>query len=267
MRERCVLGGDAEAAGGDLLDARVALRAEARGILAALPAVRARAEPVERRRDRLVRLGRERAVGHAAGGEAPHDRLRGLDLLERNRNVRRDELQQIAHLHRLAAVDERCEPLVRVPASRPCRASERVRGVDDVGVRRVRLSALAELDVAGILQPRPRRSGGARALDRLALEVGERRSADGPRRPRERRLDERPVETERVEDLRAAVARDVRDAHLRHHLQDAVLDRLLEAELGLDRIGTVAADAVGLRQRRDRLDREPRADRLGAVAE
>src|SRR5205823_6563450 len=82
-----------------------------------------------------------------------------------------------------------------------------------------------------------RRRCRARALERLALEVGECRAADGPRRPGKRRLDERAVETERIEDLRAAVAGDVRDPHLGHHLQDAVLDRLLEAELCLNRIG------------------------------
>ena len=76
---------DAEAAGGDLLDPRVALGAEARRVLAALAAVRARAEAVERDRDRLVRLGRERAVRHAAGREARTIDSRRLDLVERHR--------------------------------------------------------------------------------------------------------------------------------------------------------------------------------------
>ena len=109
--------GDAEARRGDLLDARVALVAEALGILAAFARVRARAEPVERDRDGLVRLGRERAVRHAAAREAPQDRLRGLDLLERDRLCRGHELEQVAQLERLALVDE----LRRTARSRPSR--------------------------------------------------------------------------------------------------------------------------------------------------
>src|SRR5439155_22754986 len=75
--ERRVLGRDAEAAGGDLLDPRVAVGSEALRILAALAAVRARLEAVEGLRDRLVRLGGEGAVGHAAAREAADDRLGG----------------------------------------------------------------------------------------------------------------------------------------------------------------------------------------------
>ena len=89
LRGRRVLRGDAEPPRGDLLDLRVALVAVAGRILAALAAVRARAEPVERDRDRLVRLGRERAVRHRAAGEPAHDRLDGLDLVERHRLGRR----------------------------------------------------------------------------------------------------------------------------------------------------------------------------------
>src|SRR5215218_8915638 len=69
LREDCVLGRDAESRGRDLLDPRVAIGAEALAILAALTRVRARAHTVERLRDRLVRLGRERAVRHAAARE------------------------------------------------------------------------------------------------------------------------------------------------------------------------------------------------------
>src|SRR3954463_4674640 len=64
--EREVLGRDTEAGRRDLLDARVALVAEARRILAALAGVRLRAEPVEGDRDRLVRLRRQRSVRHRA---------------------------------------------------------------------------------------------------------------------------------------------------------------------------------------------------------
>ena len=75
------------------------------------------------------------------------------------------------------------------------------------------------------------------------------------------------AEADGLEDLGAAVARHVRDAHLRHDLEDAVLDRVPEAALGLGRRGPVAAELVGGRHARDGLERQPRADRVGAVAE
>ena len=62
VREREVLRGDAEARRCDLLDRRVALGSEARGVLASLAGVRACAEAVEGDRDRLVSFGRKRTV-------------------------------------------------------------------------------------------------------------------------------------------------------------------------------------------------------------
>src|ERR671933_259949 len=52
---------------------------------AALAGVRLAAEAVHRDRERLVRLGRERAERHRAGGEALDDLAGGLDLVERDR--------------------------------------------------------------------------------------------------------------------------------------------------------------------------------------
>ena len=76
-----VVARDAEAAGGDLLDRRplrvaVGQRLEPLGVLAALAGVGLRAEAVHRDREGLVRLARDGAVGHRAGGEALHDLAR-----------------------------------------------------------------------------------------------------------------------------------------------------------------------------------------------
>ena len=73
-----VLARDAEPAGRDLLDRRplrvaAGQRDVALGVLAALTGVRLRAEPVHGDREGLVRLLRDRAVGHRAGGEALDD--------------------------------------------------------------------------------------------------------------------------------------------------------------------------------------------------
>ena len=107
-----VLRRDAEPAGCDLLDPRVALVVEPRGILAAFAGVGAPAEAVEGDRDGLVRLGRQRAVRHAAAREAAQDLLDRLHLLERDRRPAGDELEQVARLERAATVDERGEALV-----------------------------------------------------------------------------------------------------------------------------------------------------------
>ncbi len=81
-----VLSGDAEAPRRHLLDRRTARRVvEAVGVLAALSRVRLGSEPVHRDRQRLVGLGRDRAVAHRARGEPTHDRGDRLDLLDRHR--------------------------------------------------------------------------------------------------------------------------------------------------------------------------------------
>ena len=80
----------AEPARGDLLDRRahgvaIGQRLEAVGFLAALAGVRLAADPVHGDGQRRVRLARDRAEGHGAGGETLDDLARRLDLLERDR--------------------------------------------------------------------------------------------------------------------------------------------------------------------------------------
>ena len=80
--------GDAEAAGGDLLDRRAALGVQqAVDVLAALAGVGAGLEPVHRDRERLVRLLADRAVAHRAGVEPLDDLADRLDLLDRHRRA------------------------------------------------------------------------------------------------------------------------------------------------------------------------------------
>ncbi len=81
-----VFGGDAEPAARDLLDRGPARRVvEPLDVFAALAGVGLAAQPVHRDREGLVRLRRDRAVGHRAGGEPPDDRADRLDLVERHR--------------------------------------------------------------------------------------------------------------------------------------------------------------------------------------
>ena len=104
-----VFGGDAEAARGHLLDRRVGVvavgaRVEALLALAALAAVGAGADPVHGDGQRLVRLGREGAQGHAGGDEALPDLGDALDLVERHRRQLAVEVEQVADRDRVLRV-------------------------------------------------------------------------------------------------------------------------------------------------------------------
>ena len=83
-----VVGGDAEAAGGDLLDRGAALGVvQPFRVLAALAGVGLGADAVHRDGEGLVGLVRDRAVGHGAGGEALDDLADRLDLVDRDRGA------------------------------------------------------------------------------------------------------------------------------------------------------------------------------------
>ncbi len=75
-------------------------------------------------------------------------------------------------------------------------------------------------------------------------------------------VDERLAQADRLEDLRAAIALVGRDAHLGHHLVEPLADRLHVLLLRVLRLD-VADRRAGCGER---LEREVRVDRLGAVA-
>ncbi len=84
-----VLAGHPEPAARHLLDGRppevaVGVGEEPVGVLAALAGVGPRAQPVHRDREGLVRLGRDRAVGHGPGGEPLHDRRDRFNFIKSN---------------------------------------------------------------------------------------------------------------------------------------------------------------------------------------
>src|SRR5205823_653295 len=96
------------------------------------------------------------------------------------------------------------EAFVLLPAGSVDGASQGMRGVaqglDDLRMRRVALTALPELHVAGVLQRAP-----AGARDRLPLELREPHAADRARRAGQARVDDVAREAERLEQLRPAV--------------------------------------------------------------
>ncbi len=228
------------------------------GVLPALARVRAPAEPVHRDRECLVRLARDRAEAHRTGAEALDDLARRLDLLERDRALlalAAADLQQAAQRRAAGGilVDELC--VLAVLRERRAVAHRRVRGAvalqrradvavgrahgvlderDRLGVPHVVLAvAPPGVDAADGQQLVLRRRVGARvALERLAREHVRADPADTRRGPREMRVDQVPIEADRLEDLRAAIGLDRRDAHLRDRLQQPFADRLDEVLRG-----------------------------------
>ena len=88
IRVHQVLAGDAEPTRRHLLDGAATQVAVGVGhvavrVLAALPGVGLAAQPVHGDGERLVRLLRDRPVGHSAGGEPLHDLRHRLDLVDR----------------------------------------------------------------------------------------------------------------------------------------------------------------------------------------
>src|SRR6185369_4318804 len=233
---REVLGGDAEAAGSDLLDLRlerVALaefdvgfhpalaqaghqrfaRLDGRvtaPVLAAFARVRPAADAVHGDRERGVRLGRDRAERHRAGGEALHDLGGGFDFLDRPRLALAEaELEQAAERHvplRLV-VDHGGVLLVGgvlVLAGRMLQLGDRV------GRPGVVLAAHApRVLAAGVEHRREHRVGRVEGIavdaDRLLGDVEEPDALDVGRGAGEVLLDQRPCQADRFEDLRAGI--------------------------------------------------------------
>src|SRR5690606_23989992 len=146
----------AEAARRDLLDRRAARiagrqRLEARRILAALAGVALAADAVHRDRERLVRLGRDRAEAHRARAEALDDLARGLHLVERDGRSRDPvlEVEKAAQRARLARllVHVRRELAIRLAAVTARRDLQRE---DRLRIPRVALSGAAPVELAGV---------------------------------------------------------------------------------------------------------------------
>ena len=266
---------DAEAARGDLLDRRahgiaVRQRLEAIALLAAFAGVGLAADPVHRDRQRGMRLARDRAERHRAGGEALDDVLGRLDLVERDRLA----LLVLGGLD-LEQAAQRQQPLGLL--------------VEDL---RERLVALQRIAAHGMLQRRDRFGGpgvilaaGAvgifaadiervlvdrRIAERVGMaargffgDFGQADALDAGMGADEIFRDEIGLQSDGVEDLRAAIGLIGRDAHLRHHLQQALADRL---DVALDDFIVVERGRQPVLHRDDGLEGEIRIDRLGAVA-
>ena len=246
----------AEAAAGHLLDRGVLavtrrLQLIPHRVFAPLAGVAAAAEPVHRDGERLVGLLRDRSIRHRAGGEPLHDLLGRLHLVERNRSLspRRRigpvEVEQATEREqlRLLLVDQL---LILLELGAAVDLGGPLERRHDVGREHVRLPLPPPLIAAADVEFE--RLGHAGLGPGMLVTIGallghalEADAADPARRPREEFIDEPLLETDRLEDLRAAVALLRGDAHLAHHLQqalggrfDEVLVELLTWILGRD---------------------------------
>ena len=151
-------------------------------------------------------------------------------------------------------------------------AARRVLQLEDrVGVEQVVLAVAPPLVLAArfeIARRRRPRSGTrvrCRCRTSSAIDV-DADAADARRGPGEVLVDERLIEADRLEDLRAAVALQRRDAHLGHHLQDALVERL-DVVLAPP-ASCVTPTSMPLPDHVvERLERQIRVDDAGAVAE
>jgi hypothetical protein len=222
---------DAEAARGDLLDRRahavaVRQRLVAVGFLAAFAGIRLAADAVHGDGERGVRLARDRAEGHGAGGKTAHDVCRGLHFVERDRLAavffRAPDAEQAA---------DRVEPFVLL-VDVLGEGAVFFRNIAAHGVLQVRdrfhvpdmvLAAHAQrifaADVEHVAIDGRVAEGAAVAPHGFFADFGKADAFDLGMGAGEELLDEFRRQSDRVENLRAAIGLVGGDAHLGHHLE------------------------------------------------
>ena len=244
----------AEAAGSDLLDRRARVvavrpRPEAGRILAALAAVGLRADAVHGDGEGLVRLRAQRAERDARGDQPLADVGDRLDLVERHRLLDLLEAEQVAQVDRPLFIDRVRIALVEVVAVGLHRA---LQGMHHIAVEGV---TLAGAPVAVQPAHRQRHDALVEGLlvhrQRLGLDAVQAEAGDTRGHAREILLDQGAGQADRLEVVAAAIGGQNRDAHLGHHLQQAVLDRLL-----------VVGEAVLQRPVAEQAARQPVGNRL-----
>ena len=258
--------GDAEATGGDLLDLGHLLGAVARRVLAALAGIGARAEAVHGDGQGLVRLGRQRAQAHAGRVEARDDLRQRLDRFQRQRR-RRPRAGAAGRAAPTAGAGRRGRHSAGRPPASPLRTAS------------CRLAITSGLYMwysppCTYLNRPPARSatlsspglGGQLAL--VAVEVGEARAADARRACRGSTASTTSGrQADDLEQLRAAVAGDGGDAHLRQDLQQPLADAAAVAAADLERLGRVVPDEAGAAHVQQGLVGQPRVHRGRAEAD
>ena len=237
-------------------------------IFAAFAGVALAADAVHRDGERFVRFLADRAVRHRAGLEALHDALDRLDFLDRNRHravLEVEQAAQRAEVRRLVVDQAR----VFLEDLEVAVAHGLLQPVDRFGIEQVELAVRAPLILAADRQrvtvDAAIRERGAVAHQHFLRDHVHADAADARGGPGEVFVDDVLTQTDRFENLRAAIALDRGDAHLRHDLDDALgrgLDEVLARRLVIDvRQAVIADHAV------DRFERDVRIDGAHAVAD
>ena len=208
--------------------------AEALRLLAALAGVRLAADGVHGERQGLVRFLRDRAEGHGAGGEALHDLLRGLDLARASTGARpassaflmrnRPRMVLSSLSCSFTSARELAVALLRIEAHRMLQRRDRVR-VPGMHLAAQAIGVFAA-DIERVAVDRRVAEGVAVTAHVLLRHLVHADAFDGGRRAEEVAGDELGLEADRIEDLRAAIGLVGRDAHLGHHLEQALADGL-----------------------------------------
>ena len=224
-----VVGGDAEAAGGDLLDGgvhRVAVLrpGETLGILAAFAGVRFSAEAVHRDGEGFVGFLRDRAVAHRAGFETTDDFIDRLDFFDRDRRGFFELKQTAQGEHPLLLVVH--ERGVFLEGREVAGADGFLERVDRLRVEKMLLAVATPLVVAaGVecwIHHFAERVGAAVAAEKLLANLLEADALDARGGPAEILVHNLVIEADGFENLRAAVALNGGNAHLGHGLDDAL---------------------------------------------
>ena len=254
----------AEASRGHLLDLGILLGAEAHRIFAALAGIRARAQAIHGDRQRLVRFRRQSTQRHAGAVKAQQYRGQRLHFLDGDGGRVGFDLEQIADARHRPLVHQRGELLVPLIVARHHRRLQRG---DDVRVVHVVLAMMHVLEQAALLHDFRGIPRTPREVHRVRLQVVEIRALNAAVGPFEAQRHDRIAQAHDLEQLRAAVARDGRNSHLGHDLEQALADAAavaaaeLLARVGIHVHGTLA------HQIEQRLVGEIRIDGGRAVAD
>ncbi len=225
-----VFRGHAEAAGGDLLDLAALLGAVTRRVFAAFARVAAAAEAVHRDGERFVRLRRQRAQRDRCGVEAAQQVGGVGHLVDRRRRIGLLQLQQVAQRRRRPRVHR---VRVRLPVAGVAGARRALQRHHHVRVVHVVLAAVHVLQQAADVRRLALVPGARVQLAGFQIEPFEADAADPRRRFGEAQVDDLRIQPDDLEQLRAAVAADGADAHLRDDLRQALVDALAVAAADL----------------------------------
>ena len=260
-----IFGRHAEAAGGDLLDLRDLAGAVAQRVFAAFAGIAAAAEAVHRDRQRFVRFGRQGAEAHRRGVETFDDGFDRLHVVERDggrlRGVEREQIAQRrgrARVHRVG---------VGVPVVARAAAHRALQRGDHVGVVLVVFAVRRVLQQAADVRQHVVVPGAGRDMRGFFLQRCERGAADPRRRAGEAQVDDLAIQADDLEQLRAAIAADGGDAHLRDDLEQAFLDAAPVAAADLRDFAVLGPEDAAFAEVVQGLVGEIRIHRGGAVAD